>query len=189
MLYSYLKSFSQIAVHGIKEHKIRINKNTRIKVFQQNIAHEIQKIALCGDDICISLKGHIDIKKECYVLIEGYLLNVNYSPLFKTDEFNLLYAYDGPLGYIYNKEYTEFYVWSPIAEKINLLLYKNFDPTIEEKPEVFEMQSLQKGVYYIKIDGDLDGLFYNYEAHVYGKRNVVVDPYAYAVGVNGLREF
>lgn len=187
MLYSYLKGFNQVVVHGIKENKIRINKNTRIKIFQKDINHEIQRINLCGDDICINIKGHIDIKKQCHILIEGYLLNVNYSPLFKTDEFNLIYAYDGPLGYIYNKEFTEFYVWSPVAEKINLLLYKNFDPTIDEEPEVYEMKKLDKGVYYTKVNGDLDGIFYNYEAFVFGKRNVVVDPYAYAVGVNGLR--
>ncbi|WDC84119.1 hypothetical protein PL321_17915 [Caloramator sp. mosi_1] len=145
MLYSYLNCFRQIVVNGIKENKIRVNKNTRIKVFQSDKSNEIQSVNLCGDSLCINLRKNIDIMQECFVLIEGHLLKVNYSPLFKTDEFDNLFAYDGPLGYIYHKEYTEFYVWSPVATKINLLLFKNFDTSIQEEPEVFEMQRLDKG--------------------------------------------
>lgn len=187
MLNAYLNSFQNIIVQGIKDNKIRINKNTRIKVLNQNANIDINKINLCGNDICISLKHPIDITKVSTVNVEGYTTNVNYSPLFIKDEFNNLYAYDGPLGFIYSKKATEFYLWSPLATEVNLLIFKNGDPSIPEEPTIYQMQKLDKGVYYTRINLDLDNYYYNYEVNVYGKKNIVVDPYAYAVGINGLR--
>ncbi|GFR34959.1 type I pullulanase [Thermobrachium celere] len=187
MMYAYLSSFNQIIVHGVKENKIRINKNTKIKIFQPRVHHDIKSVYLNGNELYINLKNIIDITQESSVSIEGHIIKINYSPLFKTEEFNNLYAYDGPLGYIYNKNYTEFFVWSPVAKEINLLLFKGFNPSIDEEPIKYRMQRLEKGVFYVKVDGDLENLYYNYEALVYEDRKIVVDPYTPAVSINGLR--
>ncbi|MCX7950708.1 MAG: type I pullulanase [Clostridiales bacterium] len=187
MLYSFLENFNQIVIHGIKDYKIRVNRNMKLKIINEDTNIDINKTTLCGNDICICLKQPVDITKTCTVNIDGHLLNVNYSPLYNKDDFNSLYSYDGPLGNIYSKESTEFYIWSPVATRVNLLIFKNGDPAIPEEPSIYPMKKLDRGVFYIKVNCDLDNYYYNYEVNVYGKKNIVVDPYTYAVGINGLR--
>ena len=44
-----------------------------------------------------------------------------------------------------------------------------------------------KGVWELKVDGDLNGVYYTYQVTVGDNTEVAVDPYARTVGVNGLR--
>ena len=67
MMYAYLSNFNQIIVYGIKDSKIRINKNTKLKIFQPHINHFINSINLKGNEICVTLKHNIDIKQECFI--------------------------------------------------------------------------------------------------------------------------
>ena len=107
---------------------------------------------------------------------------------FKSKEFENLYNYDGKLGAIYSKDKTEFIIWAPTAESVEIAFYGKNPYDYENKAEkVIMMEKCQKGIWYKEIIGDLNGEFYNYLINIEGKINEVVDPYAKAVGVNGNR--
>lgn len=95
------------------------------------------------------------------------------------------YDYDGELGTNYSKEKTTFKVWSPLAEKVVLNLYREGvgDNLIEKNLMVLQ----DKGVWSFTKTGDLAGTFYTYEVTVNGKTNETQDIYSKAVGVNGDR--
>ncbi|NLK95532.1 MAG: type I pullulanase [Clostridiales bacterium] len=94
--------------------------------------------------------------------------------------FNNLNQYDGELGAIYSKDKTEFIIWAPTANKVELKLYESTNKPISMIKE-------EKGIWKTVVLGDLNGVYYNYLVDVDGKVNEVVDPYAKAVGVNGLK--
>ena len=107
---------------------------------------------------------------------------------FKSKEFENLYNYDGKLGAIYSKDKTEFIVWAPTAESVEIAFYGKNPYDYENKAEkVIMMEKGQNGIWYKEIIGDLNGEFYNYLINIEGRINEVVDPYAKAVGVNGNR--
>lgn len=136
--------------------------------------------------ILIFLDNNIDIKYYCYVKYKDLEFKANYSQLFLTSEFNDKYYYDGSLGLLYTKSYSKFKVWSPAATSVSLLLYKNGDIDIHEVPLEIKMKE-QNGLWSVSVDEDLEGKFYTYKIHVYDCINEAVDPYAKAVGINGLR--
>ncbi|MGL4773388.1 MAG: type I pullulanase, partial [Clostridium sp.] len=91
---------------------------------------------------------------------------------------NNLY-YDGALGAIYNKEKTTFVLWAPTADNVYVKLYS--------RDSLVNMAKGNNGEWSVVVEGDLENEFYNYIVEIDGKENVVVDPYAYAVGVNGTK--
>ena len=91
-----------------------------------------------------------------------------------TKEFDEKYKYDGDLGSIYTKNSTRFILWTPVADKVELLL----------EDRVYDMVRGEKGQWIVEIEGDLDGKFYNY---IINGKDKIVDPYAKAVSVNGTR--
>lgn len=110
----------------------------------------------------------------------------NIIEFFNSKEFDSMYYYNGKLGAIYTKEKTEFIIWAPTAKKVKVVLYGKDPYNIESKVEkVKEMCSNGKGLWSLEIKGDLNGEFYNYKVNVDGNENLLVDPYAKAVGVNG----
>ena len=108
--------------------------------------------------------------------------------LFNSKEFEDLYHYDNELGAIYSKEKTTFILWAPTAEAVKLALYGTDSRNIDSQAiNVIEMTKSEKGTWIIEVEGNQNGQFYNYLVSVNNKENIVVDPYAKAVGVNGNR--
>jgi pullulanase len=141
----------------------------------------------CGSGSCVLiLNEEINIKHETYVLYENIKVKAIYKEIFLSEEFNKRYFTNTELGCLYAKEASEFKVWSPAAEQINLVLYKNGDPEIKEEPRKIPLKEAA-GLWSIEIEEDLMGLFYTYEVKVYGYTKEAVDPYARALGINGLR--
>ncbi len=119
-----------------------------------------------------------DLSKDIFLQIDGF----SKSRVFAVEVLDHLY-YDGPLGAIYTPFYTEFYVWSPVSRSVELLLYRTAE---QDQPEiVFKMDRQKKGVWYAKIDGNLDGWFYKYRYESYGSKKEGVDPYARALSLQG----
>lgn len=135
----------------------------------------------------ILLNSTINIKEECFVIYEDLKVKANYSTLFSSKEFNYKYYCDSDLGYKYTKDNTIFKVWSPAAKNISLLIYKESEPSLNEKPEIIKTEELSNGLWYCDVQSDLDGYYYTYEVTVYNKCYEAVDPYTTAIGVNGLR--
>jgi pullulanase len=154
-----------------------VNGNNTISVAEVN----------CGKDFCtLHLSEELNIKHETFVLYENIKIKAIYKDIFLSEVFNKRYFTNTELGCLYTKEASEFKVWSPAAEQINLLIYKNGDPEVKEEPKRIPMTE-EAGLWSIQISEDLKGLFYTYEVKVYGKTKEAVDPYAKALGINGLR--
>lgn len=103
---------------------------------------------------------------------------------FDSPAFVSNYHYHGELGAIYSPEGTEFRIWAPTAEHVELIIYNNgawgHGKNYPMKPEI-------QGTWITDLPGDLHGQYYNYAITVDGVTNEVVDPYAKACGVNGRR--
>jgi pullulanase len=84
------------------------------------------------------------------------------------------------LGMIYTPTKTTFRVWSPIMDKIELVLYK--DSKSHEKV-IYPMRKSIDGVHEVTIRGDLKGLNYSYLV----RGLETTDPYSIAASINSQR--
>lgn len=86
----------------------------------------------------------------------------------------------------YSKEATEFKIWSPTAQEVQLNFYEKGNGG-----EAFENHSLEsdeKGIWSKKVSGDLNGTYYTFRVKFNGNwLNETPGIYAQAVGVNGKR--
>jgi pullulanase len=90
------------------------------------------------------------------------------------------------LGLTYRYDSSVFKVWSPPAEALRLLLYAEGEGGTPL--EVHEMRPDTLGVWKVAVKGNLKRRFYAFQARHGGKWGMEVpDPYARAVGVNGMR--
>lgn len=147
---------------------------------------DILEIKEAENSLLITLKEDLNIKLDSYVVYNDIVVKGIYREIFDTEAFNNKYATNEELGCSYNKNKTIFKVWSPAAEAVNLLLYKNGDSEIPEVPRRIAMKE-KAGLWTIEIEEDLNGSFYTYEIKVYEKLNEAVDPYAKSLSINGNR--
>jgi len=147
---------------------------------------EILEIKENNKGLILTLKENLNIKSECIIIFNNIEVKAIYREIFCTINFNNKYSTNEALGCFYTKEKTTFKLWSPAAEEVNLLLYKNGDIEISESPRRFEMEE-KNGLWSLTVSEDINGNFYTYEVKVYGKINEATDPYAKSLGVNGNR--
>ncbi len=113
--------------------------------------------------------------------------------LFSDQAFSDTYNYDGELGALYTPTATTFKVWAPTSNSMVLRLYDSgtpvaLNPTLgDDTFTPHAMTKGEKGVWSVTINGDLDGKYYTYVVNNTYGINEVVDPYATAAGVNGVR--
>ena len=105
--------------------------------------------------------------------------------IFDTQEFTKKYYYGGKLGAIYSKKSTEFRLWAPTASKVVLNIFR--EGLGGSRLDSIDMEPAANGTWLHVMKGDQSGIYYTYSVTVDGKTNEVVDPYAKAVGANGLR--
>ncbi|MBQ8001398.1 MAG: type I pullulanase [Ruminococcus sp.] len=101
------------------------------------------------------------------------------------------YYFDGELGAIYNKECTEFRLWSPIATDVKVRFYatgSDSEPGAKVLGTYPMIKNNDTGVWSYTAAGDLAGVYYTYlVTHPdFGERETA-DIYARAAGVNGNR--
>lgn len=183
MLNAVVTNFNSIKIilngfKSLEKNNISIRNNERLI--------DILEIKENNEGIFLSLKEDLNIKSECIVIINNIEVKAIYREIFFSSSFNNKYATNEALGCFYSKNKTTFKLWSPAAEKINLLLYKNGDIEIPESPRSYAMIE-KDGLWSLTISEDLNGYFYTYEVIVYGRLNEAVDPYAKSLGVNGNR--
>ncbi|KXZ39752.1 pullulanase [Alkalithermobacter thermoalcaliphilus JW-YL-7 = DSM 7308] len=93
------------------------------------------------------------------------------------------YYYEGSdLGAIYNKEYTSFKVWSPVAENMMLVLYESYHDISGKE---YNMKKRENGIWEIKLYGDYKNKYYNYKITIDNVQKLVVDPYTKGATANG----
>ena len=84
------------------------------------------------------------------------------------------------LGATYTKQYTEFRVFAPNREKIDLLITDDYRKIRKEK---YSMIKKEFDIFYCKTEKDLDGFFYSY---LVGDKYEVTDPYSKASSINSI---
>lgn len=95
------------------------------------------------------------------------------------------YYYSGRLGARYSRAKTEFAVWSPCAESVQLRLYKSCSAHAPYARHPMTMDG--KGVWRYSASGDLNGIYYTYVVTFGGVSRETPDIYAKAAGANGER--
>ncbi|KAF2956020.1 type I pullulanase [Marinitoga sp. 38H-ov] len=119
-------------------------------------------------NVDLNLKVKLENYVEKNVIMRGILDNFYYN--------------GNDLGITYSKNNTIFKVWSPISKNAELLLYKDYNSIIPDK--IYKMEKSKEGVWFVKVNGDLKGMYYKYRFFSYGKYRETVDPYSIAVSVN-----
>ena len=96
-------------------------------------------------------------------------------------------TYNGSdLGLTYNKNSSTFKIWSPFAEKAEIIFYKS--SLGNDKIDSLELDRSIDGTWVKTISRDLKNLYYVFRVNINGKwYNEVPDPYAKSVGANGKR--
>ena len=111
--------------------------------------------------------------------------------LYNETRFKSLYTYDGDdLGVTYTPSQTTFKLWAPACANVMLKIYKTGTPKAlggTAFAYTYRMIYQPNGVWACTLNGDYNGKYYNYVVTNTLGTNEVVDPYAKACGVNGLR--
>lgn len=108
--------------------------------------------------------------------------------IYSTEQFEAEYTYDGAdLGASWSKEKTAFRVWAPTAIGMKINLYRSGDPSACDRIDQFPMKADVNGTWVAEKAGDLNGVYYTYEAAVDETVCEACDPYARTTGVNGQR--
>ena len=130
---------------------------------------------------------YIDYTKSYTISFRDSSMKLTLPDYFSTEEFESEYTYDGDdLGVTFAGGGTNFRVWAPTAQKVELNLYAAGNGGSAE--QVVEMDKAEKGTWVAAADGNLSGMYYTYTAYFDGTTNKdIVDPYARSVGVNGKR--
>lgn len=173
---SYLEDFNRIIINykDINEkdiNRIKVHNDTFINIIHYTISHE---------KIDIFLEENINIKYQTFVSLDGNTSKVSYYSFYDSLSFIRKYTYNGPLGAVYNKDCTEFFLYAPSALNCSLQLYE-FDSDAKKSFPMVE----NNGVYTIKIKNDLNKYYYNYLVEVYGELHEVYDPYAKCISISG----
>lgn len=131
---------------------------------------------------------YLDYLKEYTVTFGGAATKITLPDYYSSEEFESKYTYNGDdLGVTFAGANTNFRVWAPTAEKIELNIYAAGNGGSAEK--VVTMTSDVNGTWVAsELSADVNNKYYTYTAYFDGKVNKdIVDPYARTVGVNGQR--
>ena len=100
-------------------------------------------------------------------------------------EFDERYAYDGKdLGAVCREGRTVFKVWSPMAERVQLRLYRGGSSRAWLRRA---MQPGERGVWTLEFPENLHGMYYDYVVRAEGRNRRTADPYAVGCCCNGGR--
>ncbi len=112
-----------------------------------------------------------------YTIVDEHFLKVplTYRYVVRTAVFDELFYYPGDdLGVTYTKEASEFRIWSPVASRVLLDL----------EGEIYTLERQEKGVHYVKVEGDLAGKSYEYLLNISHNWHQAIDPYALSATPN-----
>ena len=116
----------------------------------------------------------IEIHAWDHIVINGQSIPLHIGLVTLSNRFNHKYQYDGPLGVYYHQDYTEFYLFTPVARDVELIV-----------DGVTYQTTYQSGVRYTKVQGNLEGKTYVYHVRLEDVWYDVKDPYAHAQGLDG----
>lgn len=83
------------------------------------------------------------------------------------------------LGATYHPDHTDFCLWAPTATNVVLRLH------MRGREQCLSMKRTDKGVYRLRVDGDLKKATYTYYVTCNGETKETIDPYALSSTANG----
>lgn len=182
-LYAEALSFTKIQ---LKYNDINSLGTDKIAVFKNGEQVAIASCRLDNKALLIELEEQINIKAQYLISYYDTKTPIEFFTLFSTEEFSQKYNCENTLGIVYTNNYTIFNLWSPAATSVNVRIYENY--CIDNNESVIETPMIEKNGYWTAIvRGDLNGKYYTYSLNIYNQIREIVDPYATAVGANGLR--
>ena len=108
----------------------------------------------------------IPLQQADKIMINGMTIPLQIGLVTLTDHFHETYQYDGPLGAIYHEDYTDFYVYSPVAKEIK----------VNVKGHVYPMKG-NGIIYHTRVGGDLAFEPYYFDVRLVDTFKKVQDPY------------
>ena len=122
----------------------------------------------------VNTKEKLDPKTR-YTIISG---DMKAKTSLTPDQIDKIYGgYEGELGSLYTPQKTTFKVWSPLAEKVVVKLFKN-DKDKNPYKTVDMTKEKEHGVWSAAVNEDLAGQFYQYDVTINGNTRTALDPYA-----------
>ena len=129
----------------------------------------------------MSLDEDYELGSSYRLLVSSFsFTNIDISDVVDFPDFDNRFAYDGDdLGSIYQKEATDFKVWAPLAESLSIKL---IDLNNQEK--ILPMTREDRGVYHLKVNGNLLNYKYHYLVNNNGVQYECNDIYAKGTSLN-----
>ena len=189
-------------VTGLKQLKLTFDNNVDINAEKSNFTIRSASGADVAIDNWSAITGNVSAGYTVFVnLVEQVRIGTAYTishPVYGLQEsdlgslwdlqtFNDQYYYSGnDLGNTYLAAHTDFRVWAPTADSVDLVTYASAT-TPAADGVVYQMTQDVKGTWVKRLDGNQDGTIYVYRAHFAAKVNETIDPYARSVTINGDR--
>ncbi len=108
-------------------------------------------------------------------------MEVARKKISKVDDSYFYYP-AGDLGVMCSRKKTQFKIWAPDANKVEVLLF--FDENNKSQYQRFTMEENIRGTWKLLIEKNLEGYYYLFRLYYQGNSYTTVDPYAKAVGTN-----
>jgi pullulanase len=189
-------------VTGLKQLKLTFDNNVDINAEKSNFTIRSASGADVAIDNWSAITGNAAVGYTVFVnLVEQVRIGTAYTidhPVYGLQEsdlgslwdlqtFNDQYYYSGnDLGNTYSSAHTDFRVWAPTADSVDLVTYASAT-TPAADGVVYPMDQDVKGTWVKRLEGNQDGTIYVYRAHFAAKVNETIDPYARSVTINGDR--
>ncbi|HMP75967.1 MAG TPA: type I pullulanase [Kiritimatiellia bacterium] len=105
---------------------------------------------------------------------------------FESAAFRRKFHYAGSdLGAVWSPSRTKFRVWAPLADEVQVVLYK---AGLGGSPAgLWSLKRSAQGTWVRAVEGDWSGVYFTYRVRHGAEVHEAVDPYAKAVGANGQR--
>ena len=176
----------------VNKHEIRIlfiANFTSINDVEFFLKYDDKKIPLAKDshvsshvgEVSLHSEEEIPLGRDYFILSsEDEIVDVDLDEYVASEEFDEDYYYDGKdLGCSYARDGSTFKLWSPLASKVMLKIEKGDNSFV-----LYEMKREDRGVYSIKVKGDLFAKKYAYMVRINGREKQINDPYGKSVSVN-----
>ncbi|MBP5185156.1 MAG: type I pullulanase [Lachnospiraceae bacterium] len=200
----YTKVYGDDAVKGVKIKSARYNGKDAIEVLmtaQSEVDKDkaftvkgpkgevkISKVAEMGTTYQLILSEPLKDTSSYTVYYQDSPCSVTMPNIYSTEKFESEFTYTGSdLGATWTKEKTTFRVWSPVAEKMKVNLYKSGTEGTNDLIESIDMKADANGTWVAEKSGDQNGVYYTYTVTIDDVDTETIDPYARTAGVNGKR--
>lgn len=198
--YSARKDFILSMANMDSDHDVKIKTNVQlspdlVKQLLKAQNNEITKVeAINGTDnlsdtFKVTLKDSLELGVNSRIAFCGNPKAIDVRSYVRSKDFDDKYFYaNDDLGSTYSKEKTTIKLWSPIATKVTLRLYKNLDNS-SQPDKTIDLTCGDKGVWSTTLtDQDYKGWAYDYRLEFAdGHVTTTDDPYSTATTINGVR--